>query len=148
VVGGLLGALGRDLGHARVLRPRERPQREQVPVVEQELPRDRVGVAAVRLLDDEQVAELVGVAPERELVLVAARALDARLDLAGVAVPQPRLSDQVEPDVGERDVLLDHRPFAHPLAQPLGEHEVAVGEPQQVFEEVRVERHVPGLRCS
>ena len=62
VVGGFLGALGGDLGHARVLRLHERAQREQMPGVEQELPRRGVGIVAVRLLDQQQIAELAAVA--------------------------------------------------------------------------------------
>ena len=47
-----------------------------MPRVEQELPRHRVGEVAVRLLDEQQVAEVAAVAQEGELVLVAARALE------------------------------------------------------------------------
>ena len=47
----------------------------------------------------------------------------ARLDLARVGEPQARLAEQVEPDVGERQVLLEDRPFADPRAEPLREHE-------------------------
>ncbi len=85
VIRDLLRALGGDVGDARVARARQRPQREQVPCVEQELARDRVGVVAVRLLDEQQVAEFVAVAEERELVLGAAAAADPRLDFAGIA---------------------------------------------------------------
>ena len=114
---------------------RELAEQQDVPLIEQELPRDRVGVVAVRLLDEQQVAEFAAVAEVRELVLAAARRRVARLDLAGVREPQPRLAEQVEPDVGRGDVLLEHRALADPLAQPLGEHEAVVGEAQQVVEE-------------
>ena len=44
-----------------------------------------------------------------------------------------RLPDVVERDVGERDVLLDHRRVAAPLGQPLAVHEAGVAEAQHVF---------------
>ena len=80
-----LGGLGGDAGDALVARARERVERELVPRVEQELPRDRVGEIAVRLLGEEQVAEFAAVAQERELVLGAALACVPRLDLARIA---------------------------------------------------------------
>jgi Rieske Fe-S protein len=58
----------------------------------------------------------------------------SRFDLAGVGVPQPRLAEEVEPDVGQRDVLLQHRAMAHPLAEALRQDQVAVREPQQIVE--------------
>ena len=70
-----------------VARARERGERQLVPCVEQELPRHRVGEVAVRLLDQEQVAERVAVAQVRELILVAAFAGVARLDLARIREP-------------------------------------------------------------
>ena len=66
---GELGALDLRMA-ALVARPLHRLQREQVPVVEQELARHRLGVVAVRLLDQKRVAEFVRVAAERERVLV------------------------------------------------------------------------------
>ena len=51
-------ALAAISGDARIGRLRERAQQQQVPVVEQELARHRVRVVAVRLLDQQQVAEL------------------------------------------------------------------------------------------
>ena len=58
VIGDFLGGLGGDSGDARIGRLRERAQQQHVPGVEQELPRHRVGEVAVRLLDQQQVAEL------------------------------------------------------------------------------------------
>ena len=91
-------------------------------------------VIAVGLLGELQVAKCGAVAQERELVLAAALAGVARLDLARVAQPQARLAEEVEADVGERDVLLQHRPVADPFAEALREHEVRVAQAQQVFE--------------
>jgi hypothetical protein len=66
---------------------------------------------------------------------------------AGVRQQQPRLSDQVERDVGERDVLLDHRAVAAPLRQPLAEDQRGVGQPQHILE-VRGMRLRGGTHCG
>ena len=68
-----------------------------------------------------EIGELVGVAP-------------LALDLARERQPEPRLADQVEGDVGEGDVLLQHRGVAAPFGQAVAEHEAAVAQAQQVLE--------------
>ena len=85
----------------------------------EQLADDGVGEVAVGLLDQQQVPVLVGVAQVGVLVLVVA----GPLDLGGVGVEQARLPDQVEPDVGERHVLLQHRRTSAPLRQPVAEDE-------------------------
>src|SRR6266508_1579462 len=100
-----------------------------MPEVEIELPRHRVGVVAVGLFDDEQIAELRAVAKERQLVLASPSPRESRLDLAGIGEPEPRLAEKIQTDVGERDVLFEHRAVTDPLAEPLREHEIAVREP-------------------
>ena len=73
---------------------------------------------------------------------------DARLDLARVGEPQPRLPEEVEPDVGERDVLLEDRARCPPTRRGAARGPGRVAEAQQVFEEVRVERSVDALRAD
>ena len=65
VVGDLLDRLRGDLGDARVGRALQLPQQQIVPGVEQELPRHVTAEVAVRLLDQQQVAEFAGVAQDR-----------------------------------------------------------------------------------
>ena len=67
-------------------------------------------------------------------ILVATRGAEAGFDFAGIGEPQPRLAEEVEADVGLRDVLFEHRPVAHRFAQALREDERRVAEPQQVLE--------------
>ena len=101
---------------------------------------------AVRPLDELQVAEVALVAQVGEVVLGAAGALD----LAGVGQQGARLAEQVERDVGQRDVLLELRRAGDPLAEPLGEDERVVAEPEGVRRERRRGACVPtGLahRC-
>ena len=126
----------------------KRAQQQQVPGVEIELPRHRVGEVAVRLLDQQQVAELRRRRAGTRARPRPARAGEARLDLAGVGEPQPRLAQQIEPDVGEGDVLLQHRPVPDPFAQSLREDQVAVAEPQQVFESACAARRCVIVRCA
>ena len=50
-----------------------------------------------------------------------------------MGVQQPSLPNQIESDIGERKVLLQHRPVAAPLGQPLAEDEGVVREAQEVL---------------
>ena len=65
------------------------------------------------------------------------------LDLAGIGVEQPRLADQVERQVGERDVLLQHGRPPRPLRQPMPEHQRVVGEGHDIVEQRRSRRIGP-----
>ena len=94
------------------------------------------GEVAVRLLDQQQVGVGMLVAQVGERILVASLAFD----LAGIGVEQPRLPDQVERQVGERDVLLQHRRLARPFRQPMAEDQRIVGKAEEQFEQI-------GLSC-
>ncbi len=107
---------------------RKRLVQAELPGVEQELADDGVAEIAVRLLDERQVEVLRFLAQVCELVLAAA----AALELPGMREQQPRLPEQVERHVGEPEVLLERRRVPDPFAEPLREHEVRVGEPQDV----------------
>jgi hypothetical protein len=95
---------------------------------------------AVRLLDQQQVAEAAGVAQEGEVVGAASLAFQ----LAGESQPQLGLADQVQRHVGERDVLLQHRRVAAPLRHPVAEDQAVVAEPERVFERRVRGQRVPG----
>ena len=116
-----------------------------MPEVEIELTRHRIGVAAVGLLDQQKVAEATAIAEEGERVFAASSCFETRLDFAGIGKPQPRLAEQIQSNVGERDILFEHRPVADPLAEPLREHQIAVGKAQQVVEEDAIGSH--RFRC-
>ena len=117
---------------------------------EEELAHDREPEVAVRQLDEQHVAVVDGVAEIRERVLVAS----LPFDLARELEKQRRFADQVERDVGERDVLLEDRPVAAPLGQPMAEHEPVVGEAEEIGEERRTRRpregrsHARGQRLT
>jgi hypothetical protein len=110
--------------------------------VEEELPHHRVTEVALRLLDQQAIAVLHALAEVGERVLVAPRALD----LAREPEDRRRLPDEVERDVGRRDVLLEDRSVPRPLRHPVPEHETVVAEPEQVLEECIPDRAFPRCR--
>ena len=78
----------------------------------------------------------------------------ARLDFTRIGQPQPPLPEQVEADIGQRDVLLQHRAVAHPFAEPLRQHDIGIAQTQQILEKGCVNerrrafrrRELPSLR--
>jgi hypothetical protein len=95
VIGDLRERLGGDLRDARIARTRERREQQAMPGVEIELARHGVGVVAIGLLDEQQIAKLPALAQERQRVLAATGAGKARLDLARVGKPQPCLAEKI-----------------------------------------------------
>ena len=62
-----------------------------------------------------------------------------------------KMCDQVERDVGQRDVLFQRRPTAAPFRQALAEHQRGIAEAQQILVKMSelVVVHGPGrLRCA
>src|SRR6188768_244050 len=107
---------------------RQAPVQRELPGIEQELANDRVAEVAVRLLDQRQVEVLRLLAPIRERILAATLALE----LARVRQEEPSLAEEVERDVREPEILLERRRVPDPFAEPLREHQVRVGQPQDV----------------
>ena len=101
-----------------------------------------MGEVAVGLLTEDQVEELPLGAPHRQRVLVAPSALH----LAGMGQEVAGHPQVIEGDVGQGDVLFEVRRPADPLAQPLGEDQVVVAQPEQIGE-VRLERQ-RGVLCG
>ena len=83
-----------------------------MPGVEKELAHQRVGIVAIGLLDQQKVVELVRIAQEGQLVLVAACALY----LGRILQPQPGVAYQVQRDIGQCHVLFQRRTLAAQLA--------------------------------
>ena len=111
VIARFLGALAGDRGKLRVARRRQRRPQRPLESGKQEVAQNRAAEVDVRQLADRQVAVLVLVSQESERILVA----PAPFERAGVRQQQPRLTEQIQRGVGERDVLLDHRTMAAPL---------------------------------
>ena len=74
-------------------------------------------------------------------ILVAALAFER----TGIVVKPPRLADQIEPDIGERQLLFEQRRMSAPFRQPVAEDQRVVSQPQYVIEE---RHHRPGARAS
>jgi hypothetical protein len=84
----------------------------------------------VRQFEQRVVAELVRVAEIGQLVFGHVAALERGNQL----VQQAGLADQVEADVGQRDVFFKNRAVAAPFGIALAEHHGVVGEVQQVID--------------
>ena len=144
VVGGLLQRLGRN--------PREigngaSPQR--VPLMpgkdaEQQLPNGRDGKVTFRQLDEKRVAVVHRLAQIGEGVRIAA----GSLGLTGELQQQRGLADEVEGDVGERDVFLQDRCVPAPFGQAMAEHEPIVGEAKEILDDVGGARSRCGGLCG
>ena len=84
----------------------------------------------VRQFEQRVVAELVRVAEVGQLVFGALAALQRGDQL----IEQAGLADQVEADVGQRDVLFENRAVPAPFGIALAEHQGVVGQVQQVVD--------------
>ena len=83
---------------------------------------------AVRLLQQQQVAEFVFIAKKREIVLATALAFQ----FAGIGVEHAGLSDVVEREVRVRQLLLELRVRGNEFDQALAEHQRVVAEARNV----------------
>src|SRR5947209_1687303 len=103
---GVASAAPADLHPGRVRNDQRRfAQKRLHESREQNLPHDRRGEIAVRLLDKKTIAVLVLLAPIGEVILSETRAFDLRR----IIVERARLTDEIERDVRKGDILLDHR---------------------------------------
>src|SRR5207248_6406504 len=98
-----------------------------MPHIEVELPRCCHGIVTVWLFDKQNISEIACIAEERELVLIAG----STLDVACVPQPKTRMSQQVQSNVGQRDIFFEHRTMPAPLGQALAENEAVVSEAKQ-----------------
>jgi len=70
------------------------------------------------------VQVLAMLAQKGDVILSASPAFD----LARITQQQPRLTDQVESDIRQAQILFERRRMAHPFAEPLPEHQAQVTE--------------------
>ena len=91
---------------------------------------------AVRQLQQQQVAILRRVAQVGELVLV----VPGAFELGRAGIEAARLAEQVEPHIGERDVLLGRRPVAAPFRQAVPGDQRVVGAAQREQHQRRLVR--------
>ena len=89
-----------------------------------ELAQHRMGEIAIRALHQQAIAILTITTQIGELVLVAPFALYR----AGIGVECSRLADQVQRDVWQRQILLEHRCVTAPFRDPVPEHQVVIAE--------------------
>ena len=115
-----------------------------LPVGEQELPRDRLREIAVGLFDQQAIAEIKRIAMKGERVGIAALAFD----FAGKAEKMRPLPQQIEADVGQREIDLEHRRVAGPFRQALAQNQRIVAEAKRVVKQDVLFRHQMFLMCS
>ena len=137
VIARLLQRLAGDRGQLRVAGA---PQRLPVllePLRQQQVAQHGVGevtagrmraAAPHRLLDQREVEVVTFLAQEGELVLV----VPLPIELPGVREQRARLTQQVQREVGEGDVLLENGAVAAPFTQALGMDQAGVGQSQHV----------------
>ena len=119
------------------------PQRQLIGV-EKQLASHGLGEVAVGLLDQQTVGELTLGTQHRKVVLRPPRTLST----GGIGVDGSCLAEEVDPDVGQRDVLLEFGPVRDPLPQALGQNEVVVGVAQQIREQRRLDLTGRALRLT
>src|SRR5688500_1539670 len=125
----LLHRLGGKLGDSDVAALLQGVHQVHAECVEEKLPRDREREITARELDELNVAELNLLAKKRELVRGAAVPLRFRRQLKGAV----RLPQEIERDVGQRDVFLEDGPVTAPLRKTVTENQPVVAEPETEF---------------
>ena len=141
VIGGFLGRLGRDRRQLDIARLRQRRPQLRLPGAVQQVAHHREGIAgalaaaffdaAVGQLAQRESAEFARPAKIGERVFVASLAFDHSRELE----QRRGLPDEVEGEVGRRDVLLEDGAVAAPFGEPVPEHQPVVTEPEQVLEQ-------------
>src|SRR5262249_18595561 len=100
MIGDFLHGLRGDLREACLPRCCQRGEIELLEVVEQQLPRNRLREITVSLFNQQAIAEIHDVAPKRQLIGIAAIALE----VGSKSEKMRGLSDQIERNVRQRQV--------------------------------------------
>jgi hypothetical protein len=134
VVARFLDRLAGDGGKLGVARIAQALPHQLEPGGQRQVAQHGEGEVAARQLGQGRVAVVDLIAQEGELVFVPARAAALATVLAGQGQQRPRLTDQVERHVRQRDVLLEDGPVAAPLAEALAEDQAGVAKAQQIVQ--------------
>ncbi len=124
MIGDFLHALLRDSGQLRIRRTAHFAQQQLVPVREQNLSGNGLREIAVRLFDQKAVVEIEHVAAKGQRIGIAAFAFRVGRHAQEVR----RLPDQVETDIGERQIDLQHRRMTAPFRKTLAEDECVIAQ--------------------
>ena len=127
MVARLFNRFGGDGGKLAVAAPGQAFVQRHVPGIHQVLAGNGVGEAAVWLLHQQDIAELAFVAAKRQRVFIA-----LAFPFRGIGQEIARLAQQVETDIGEREVNFQLRRVAAPGAEALGEHQTVVAQTQGI----------------
>ena len=129
MIGDFLHCLVREFAKEAIARLLEPMEKHVLPGGIEQVPRDRLGKVAVRLLDKEAVPEVENVAVKGELIAVTRFAKQKR-----------RLADEIERKVGKADVDFQHRGVSAPFAKPLTKHQGIIAKAQKIVEAHQVRR--------
>ncbi len=127
----LLHCLRRQSGKPRVRAFLQRVEKVHAECVEEKLPGNRISEVPDRELGETHVPERDGVPKVGKIVGSSSRALG----FSGELKSARRLTDEVEGDVRQSDVLLQNRPVPAPLGKAMTEYEPVVADAQQIFGE-------------
>jgi hypothetical protein len=103
-------------------------QKGVVEVIEEKLPDNSGGKVAVRLLYQQRVTVLHGAAQVGQVVFGAALALQ----LGGVLVETAGFAQQVEPDVGHSQILLQNGAVPAPFREAMAQNQACIGQLEHV----------------
>ena len=130
MVARLLQPFRGDAGEISVAAPLERFGLQHREHAEEQLSYDRDGEVALRQLDEKHIAVLDCITKIGERIGVAS----LPLDLGRQPEEQRRLTDEVERDVREGNVLLENRRMTAPLGETMAEHEPVVAKSHEIIE--------------
>ena len=104
--------------------------------VEEELPHDGIGVIAVGLFQQQQVAKIDRFPEIGQFVFIAALSFY----FSGQSQETDRLPHAVEGDIGDGDILFQDRPMPAPFREAVPQDQAVISQAEQVVEYV-----IPGL---
>src|SRR5206468_11966917 len=131
VIPKLLHGLRGDTGDVGVSAALQRLRLKERKNAKKQLPNDRDSEIPPGDHDEKCVTVVDRVSKIRERVGISSFALDG----PSAAEKQRGLTDEIERDVGERDVFLENRRMPAPLREAVAEHEPVIAKSEEVFEE-------------
>ena len=111
VIAHLLEPLGGDGGNLRVTTVYQPGKQRHMPGIDKELAGDGVGKVAVRLFHQQEIAVLTFIPAVGQGIFIAAAG-----QLSRIAEEVARLAQQIEADIGQREVNFQLRGMAAPRA--------------------------------
>jgi len=103
---------------------------KQIESIIEELSHDRVAKVFIGLLYQEQIQVFVFIPQHGKLIFIGFLSRHR----SNVLIQQSCLTDEVERNISQRDILFEYRAMAAPFAEALAEDEGIVSEVEEVFD--------------